>query len=151
MLTFPAPKQAALRAPAVIGAVADLKVHFRSKRGVVHAVDGISFDIRDGETMGLVGETGCGKSVTARSFLRLVPQPPGIMAGGSIIFRPRGLCPDCEGSGAPAARGADASRLPVPTVPAQAAGTAAALARKRSISSPSPMRACGPFAATASR
>ena len=99
MLTFPAPKQAALRAPAVIAAVADLKVHFRSKRGVVHAVDGISFGIRDGETLGLVGETGCGKSVTARSFLRLVPQPPGILAGGSILFRPRALCPDCEGSG----------------------------------------------------
>ena len=99
MLTLPAPKQGELQAPAVIAAVADLKVHFRSKRGIVHAVDGISFGIRDGETLGLVGETGCGKSVTARSFLRLVPQPPGIMAGGSIMFRPRGLCPDCEGSG----------------------------------------------------
>jgi oligopeptide/dipeptide ABC transporter ATP-binding protein len=110
MLTFPAPKQAALRAPAVIGAVAGLKVHFRSKRGIVHAVDGISFDIRDGETMGLVGETGCGKSVTARSFLRLVPQPPGIMAGGSIMFRPRGLCPDCEGSGC--ARCEGSGRIP---------------------------------------
>jgi oligopeptide/dipeptide ABC transporter ATP-binding protein len=49
-------------------------------------VDGISFDIRDGETLGLVGETGCGKSVTARSFLRLVKTPPGIFAGGTIDF-----------------------------------------------------------------
>ncbi len=99
MLTFSEDNQAALRAPAVIASVTDLKVHFRSKRGVVHAVDGISFDIRDGETLGLVGETGCGKSVTARSFLRLVPKPPGIDAGGSIMFRPRGLCTDCDGSG----------------------------------------------------
>jgi ABC-type dipeptide/oligopeptide/nickel transport system ATPase component len=52
----------------------------------VHAVDGVSFDIRDGETLGLVGETGCGKSVTARSFIRLVPSPPGIYAGGRIDF-----------------------------------------------------------------
>ena len=78
----------------------DLKVHFRSKRGIVHAVDGVSFDIRDGETFGLVGETGCGKSVTARSFLRLVPMPPGIYAGGSIMFRPRERCPDCDGAAA---------------------------------------------------
>jgi oligopeptide/dipeptide ABC transporter ATP-binding protein len=53
---------------------------------VVHAVDGVSFEIRDGETLGLVGETGCGKSVTARSFIRLVPSPPGIYAGGQIDF-----------------------------------------------------------------
>jgi oligopeptide/dipeptide ABC transporter ATP-binding protein len=80
---------AAEPAPALVASVNDLKVHFRSKRGVVHAVDGISFDIRDGETFGLVGETGCGKSVTARAFLRLVPVPPGVYAGGSIMFRPR--------------------------------------------------------------
>lgn len=89
----------AARAPAVVAAVADLKVYFRSKRGVVHAVDGVTFDVRDGETLGLVGETGCGKSVTARSFLRLVPTPPGIMAGGSIMFRPRSVCQSCEGKG----------------------------------------------------
>ena len=82
-----------------VASVRDLRVHFRSKVGVVHAVDGVSFDIRDGETLGLVGETGCGKSVTARSFLGLVPMPPGIAAGGSIIFRPRDACPDCKGAG----------------------------------------------------
>ena len=49
----------------VIASVRDLRVHFRSKAGTVHAVDGVNFDIRDGETLGLVGETGCGKSVTA--------------------------------------------------------------------------------------
>ncbi len=53
---------------------------------MVHAVDGVSFEIRDGETLGLVGETGCGKSVTARSFIRLVPTPPGVYAGGRIFF-----------------------------------------------------------------
>jgi oligopeptide/dipeptide ABC transporter ATP-binding protein len=53
---------------------------------MIHAVDGVSFDIRDGETLGLVGETGCGKSVTARSFIRLVQTPPGIYAGGQVRF-----------------------------------------------------------------
>jgi oligopeptide/dipeptide ABC transporter ATP-binding protein len=70
----------------LVAAVRDLKVYFESKAGVVHAVDGVSFEIRDGETLGLVGETGCGKSVTARSFIRLVPSPPGIYAGGEIEF-----------------------------------------------------------------
>jgi oligopeptide/dipeptide ABC transporter ATP-binding protein len=83
----------------VVASVRDLRVHFRSKAGIVHAVDGVDFDIRDGETLGLVGETGCGKSVTARSFLRLVPMPPGIPVSGSILFRPRSRCQDCEGHG----------------------------------------------------
>ncbi|KPP83915.1 MAG: oligopeptide transport system ATP-binding protein [Rhodobacteraceae bacterium HLUCCA08] len=86
-------------APATVASVRDLKVHFAAKRGVVHAVDGVSFDIRDGETLGLVGETGCGKSVTGRSFLRLLPVPPGILAGGSVTFRPHALCEDCDGAG----------------------------------------------------
>ena len=70
----------------LVASVRDLKVYFQAKAGVVHAVDGVSFEIRDGETLGLVGETGCGKSVTARSFIRLVPSPPGIYAGGEIEF-----------------------------------------------------------------
>jgi oligopeptide/dipeptide ABC transporter ATP-binding protein len=70
----------------LVAAVRDLRVHFAAKAGRVHAVDGVSFEIRDGETLGLVGETGCGKSVTARSFIRLVPTPPGIYAGGEIAF-----------------------------------------------------------------
>jgi oligopeptide/dipeptide ABC transporter ATP-binding protein len=70
----------------LVASVRDLKVYFQAKAGVVHAVDGVSFEIRDGETLGLVGETGCGKSVTARSFIRLVPSPPGIYAGGEIDF-----------------------------------------------------------------
>ena len=89
-MTVPRPATTSPRAPAsdVIATVTDLRVHFRAKGGTVHAVDGVSFDIRDGETLGLVGETGCGKSVTARSFLRLVPMPPGIAAGGAIMFGP---------------------------------------------------------------
>jgi oligopeptide/dipeptide ABC transporter ATP-binding protein len=70
----------------LVASVRDLRVYFQAKAGVVHAVDGVSFDIRDGETLGLVGETGCGKSVTARSFIRLVQSPPGIYAGGQIDF-----------------------------------------------------------------
>jgi oligopeptide/dipeptide ABC transporter ATP-binding protein len=79
--------------------VIDLKIHFESKAGRVHAVDGVDFDIRDGETLGLVGETGCGKTVTARSFLRLIPMPPGIHAGGTVYFRPQQRCPHCAGVG----------------------------------------------------
>ncbi len=70
----------------LVASVEDLRVHFETKSGVLHAVDGVSFDIADGETLGLVGETGCGKSVTARSFLRLIPTPPGRYAGGRIRF-----------------------------------------------------------------
>jgi len=79
--------------------VDDLRVHFRTKRGIAHAVDGVSFEIGDGETLGLVGETGCGKSVTARSLLRLVPVPPGIYSGGTATFAPSRACPHCSGTG----------------------------------------------------
>lgn len=82
-----------------VASVVGLRVHFDSKAGRVHAVDGVDIDIRDGETLGLVGETGCGKSVTARSFLRLVPMPPGIHAGGSVLFRPHQPCSECSGGG----------------------------------------------------
>jgi oligopeptide/dipeptide ABC transporter ATP-binding protein len=96
---------------ASVASVVDLKVHFRSKGGIVRAVDGVSFDIADGETLGLVGETGCGKSVTARSFLRLVPMPPGIQAGGSILFRPHRTCDSCDGTGCAVCH--ESGRVPV--------------------------------------
>src|SRR5215471_21136380 len=67
--------------------VRDLRVYFKTARGLLKAVDGVSFEIRRGETLGLVGESGCGKSVTAYSILRLVPVPPGEYAGGSILFK----------------------------------------------------------------
>ncbi|GFG50488.1 dipeptide/oligopeptide/nickel ABC transporter ATP-binding protein [Mycolicibacterium agri] len=79
--------------------VRNLCVHFDTKRGVVHAVDGVDFDIHEGETLGLVGETGSGKSVTARSLLQLVPRPPGIFAAGHAIFHPKVTCTVCNGAG----------------------------------------------------
>jgi oligopeptide/dipeptide ABC transporter ATP-binding protein len=69
--------------------VQDLRTHFITRGGVVRAVDGVSFIIREGETVALVGESGCGKSVTALSLARLIPQPPGQYAGGQVLFRGR--------------------------------------------------------------
>ncbi len=71
--------------------VNNLKTHFFTARGVVKAVDGISFKINPGETLGLVGESGCGKSVTALSIMQLVPQPHGKVVAGEIIFKGRDL------------------------------------------------------------
>jgi oligopeptide/dipeptide ABC transporter ATP-binding protein len=72
----------------------DLKTHFFTSRGVVRAVDGVSFAVDKGEPVGIVGESGCGKSVTALSILRLVPEPPGRIVGGEILLSP-------ENGGAP--------------------------------------------------
>jgi oligopeptide transport system ATP-binding protein len=66
--------------------VKDLRTHFFTDEGVVRAVDGISYDVEEGETMGLVGESGCGKSVSALSILRLIPSPPGKIVGGEVWF-----------------------------------------------------------------
>jgi len=66
--------------------VRDLKTHFFTDDGVVKAVDGISYDVQPGEIVGLVGESGCGKTVSALSILRLIPDPPGKIVGGEIIF-----------------------------------------------------------------
>ncbi len=65
----------------------DLQTHFFTRDGLVRAVDGVSYAIRRGETLGVVGESGCGKSVTALSILRLVADPPGRIVGGAIRFR----------------------------------------------------------------
>ncbi|HXL47815.1 MAG TPA: ABC transporter ATP-binding protein [Xanthobacteraceae bacterium] len=70
--------------------VENLQTHFRTPDGVIRAVDGISFAVEAGETVAIVGESGCGKSVTANSILRLVPQPPGRIAG-AIRFEGRDL------------------------------------------------------------
>ena len=66
--------------------VEGLSTHFFTPDGVVQAVDDVSFDVGYGETLGLVGESGCGKSVTALSIARLVPDPPGRIVSGSIVF-----------------------------------------------------------------
>jgi len=66
--------------------VRDLRTYFYTDDGVVKAVDGVSWDVEEGETLGLVGESGCGKSVSALSILRLIPNPPGRIVGGEVIF-----------------------------------------------------------------
>ncbi len=71
--------------------VRDLVIEFSTEQGVVRAVDGVSFDVFPNETVGLVGESGCGKTVTALSILGLVPSPPGRIAGGHIEFEGRDL------------------------------------------------------------
>jgi oligopeptide/dipeptide ABC transporter ATP-binding protein len=76
---------------AVILQVEDLRTHFSGDDGLVRAVDGVSFEIRAGETLALVGESGSGKSVTALSILRLVPEPPGRIVGGRVVFQGRDL------------------------------------------------------------
>jgi oligopeptide/dipeptide ABC transporter ATP-binding protein len=105
---------ATLAEPLPLLSIEDLRVHFRTRRGIVHAVDGVSLEIRDGETLGLVGETGSGKSVTARSLLRLVPVPPGIHAGGRALFRPKRTCPGCAGAGCADCGGVGKTRASCP-------------------------------------
>ena len=63
-----------------------MRTHFASERGEVRAVDGVDLSLQRGQTRGIVGESGCGKSVTALSIMGLVPQPPGRIAGGEVLF-----------------------------------------------------------------
>lgn len=71
--------------------VKDLKTYFFTSRGVVKAVDGVSFELKEGETLGLVGESGCGKTITCQSLLRLVPAPAGRIVGGEILLQGENL------------------------------------------------------------
>jgi oligopeptide transport system ATP-binding protein len=66
--------------------VQDLKTYFKTEYGLVKAVDGVSFHVNQGEIIGLVGESGCGKSVSILSVMRLIPSPPGETVGGRVIF-----------------------------------------------------------------
>ena len=94
------PRQHALRVAGDPAAVAlpaqtlldiqDLQTHFFTAVGTVRAVDGVSYALKTGETLGVVGGSGCGKSVTALSILRLVASPPGRIVGGAIRFEGRG-------------------------------------------------------------
>lgn len=69
--------------------VENLSTHFFTRGGAVRAVDDVSFDVAEGETVGIVGESGCGKSATVLSIMKLIPSPPGRIVGGNIIFTPK--------------------------------------------------------------
>jgi oligopeptide transport system ATP-binding protein len=71
--------------------VEDLGTHFFTREGVVQAVDGVSFSLEKGKTLGIVGESGCGKSVTALSIMGLIPKPPARIVSGSVVFEGRDL------------------------------------------------------------
>ncbi len=71
--------------------VKGLKTRFFTQDGVVHAVNGISYHVNEGETVGIVGESGCGKSVSVLSVMRLIPQPPGKIVGGEVLFNGQDL------------------------------------------------------------
>ncbi len=76
--------------------VKDLRTYFKTDDGTVKAVDGISFELLRGETLGIVGESGSGKSVTNLSIIRLIPNPPGYIAGGEIVFAGHDLLQSSE-------------------------------------------------------
>jgi len=76
--------------------IRNLKTYFFTPEGVARAVDGVSFTLHQGETLGLVGESGCGKTVTALSILRLIPSPPGRIVGGQVLLEERDLIPMAE-------------------------------------------------------
>ncbi|MED5207732.1 MAG: ABC transporter ATP-binding protein [Chloroflexota bacterium] len=80
----------------VVLSVEDLRTHFTTRWGTVKAVDGISFDLRKGETLGIVGESGCGKSVTMLSLMRLIPVPPGQIVSGKIVLDREDIVPISE-------------------------------------------------------
>src|SRR5579885_974899 len=71
--------------------VKNLRTSFFTEQGEVKAVDDVSFDVFQGRTLGIVGESGCGKSVCSLSIMRLVPEPPGRIVGGQILYKGRDL------------------------------------------------------------
>ena len=77
--------------PSTVLEIRDLKTYFFTYEGTARAVDGVSYSLAKGEPLGVVGESGCGKSVTALSVLRLIPVPPGKIVGGEITFKGQSL------------------------------------------------------------
>ncbi len=90
--------------------VEGLQTYFYTRQGIVKAVDGLSFNLRKGETLGIVGESGCGKSITALSVMRLIPDPPGRIVGGKVSMDGRNLL-DLDESEMRAIRGNDISMI----------------------------------------
>ena len=76
--------------------VENLSTHFFTRGGAVRAVDDVSFEVAEGETVGIVGESGCGKSATVLSIMRLIPSPPGRIVNGNIVFNPGGEEPPVD-------------------------------------------------------
>jgi len=91
-------------------AVEDLRVHLFTQRGVVRAVDGVSFSVVAGTILGIVGESGCGKTMTALSLMRLIPAPPARIVGGSIRFNGRDVVA-MDADGLRALRGGDIAMI----------------------------------------
>src|SRR5512146_142289 len=71
--------------------VKNLKTYFYTDDGIAKAVDDVDYDLDKGETLGLVGESGCGKSVSALSIMQLIPDPPGKIVGGQILFKDKDI------------------------------------------------------------
>src|SRR6476469_4807957 len=96
--------------------VRDLRVSFKLDEGNVRAVDGLSFDVFPGQVVGIVGESGCGKSVTVKAILHLI-EPPGRIVGGEILYRQNNATIDLtrqppRGSAMRALRGAEIALIP---------------------------------------
>ena len=77
--------------PEPVLSIKDLVVEFQTEDGIVHAVDGVSYDLFPGETLGIVGESGSGKSVSTLALLGLIPTPPGRIVSGTAMFKGRDL------------------------------------------------------------
>ena len=110
--TEPRPSAAATGSQPVLS-IRDLETEFSTPDGTVKAVDKVSYDVFPGETLGIVGESGSGKSLTALSILRLIPDPPGRLAGGRIRLQGRDLATLSESAMISFGRSASARATPM--------------------------------------
>ena len=105
-----APAREVLQSNELALEVDGLQTFFYTRQGIVKAVDGVSFNLRKGQTLGIVGESGCGKSITALSIMRLIPDPPGRIVGGNVALDGRNLL-DLDESEMRKIRGNDISMI----------------------------------------